>query len=81
MGESEELTRYMAKYETRYYKTDAGGLFRQNGPFCFYLDKKGLWIREDSLFLKITGANGDSDCDEISIEDARIIEEGRGGKL
>lgn len=81
MSESEELSRYMAKYKTRYFKSDAGGLVRQNGPFCFYLDKNGLWIEEDSLLLRVTGANGDSDCEEITIEEARRIVEGRGGKL
>lgn len=60
----------------RYYKFDIGdGLMRRTGTKVEYLDTTGKWIEDRNLIRKFIG--GDTDFDEITEEEAKVIVQNR----
>lgn len=60
----------------RFYKFDIGDrLIRRTGAKIEYLDMTGKWIEDRSLIRKFIG--GDTDFDEITEEEAKVIAQNR----
>lgn len=62
--------------KTRYYKFDIGnGAMRRTGSIVEYLDSSGNWVEDRKLLRKFIG--GDTDFDEISMEEAEELVKAR----
>ena len=58
--------------KSRFYKYDIGdGAMRRTGTKIEYLDSNGEWVEDRSLIRKFIG--GDTDFNEITLEEAEVI--------